>query len=534
MLFAVKEYIRKRNDPERKKARQEALDKNLVILKQKKIEQFETRQEWNVVFGKEKPAKKKDLLKFKDVTLRNIWMEENFIYNQAVRMNPGEILHKPEEYALEWRPPDSAFRVMIHISDQKAQADTLQRISYYPKPLQKSIIFYFTTLSKNKDLFGEKVHPSASESFHDRPSVLRKLCQKYMMGAVSLEDFNMILEAGYNTWKVALYNLLDEEEQSYHPYLQNPPPKVSKKSLERQYLDDNIDLQRYEDLKFPARKAKKDEESLSYPRPYDTKKCIICKEDDVAIVKCLHCSNYACPKCISKVFIDKETAEGSFLLLHRRFCTRLGAFPVVVPQTEPEPAYLRELRATGSLAAQRQHQASYLSEEERKRMIEEAKRQYDDDETDDESESEDEEPPAPEEKSLEDRDDGPKIMKFLSILQSCVRKLQNAESEIKKMHLVLDNPRRGVTVRERMQRIKNEKVAKLERTLKKVAKCRKVLNKFEELETVSEPLAEASKNVETVQRLLSITTWEEYEEMQNNIKKEEEARASASLMSLAL
>ena len=514
------------------------MTKKLTILKQKKIEQFETNQSWNVVFGKERPAKNKDLLKFTDMTYRNIWMEEDFIYNQAVRLNPAEILHNSKEYALEWQPPDSTFRVMIHLDDQKAQADTLRRISYYPKPLQRSIVFYFTTLSKNMDLFGEKVHPSATESYHDRPSVLRKLCEKYMVGVLSLEDCNLILEAGYSTWKIALFNLLDEEEQSYHPYLQAPPPKVTKKSLERQYLDDNIDLQQYEDLKFPIRKAKRDAEAMTYPRPYKYGKCIVCKEEGAAVVKCLHCSNVACPSCIHRVFLDEASSEGSFLLLHRRYCVRQGAFPVVTPSVEPEPGYLRELRMTGLLAAAARHQAMHMSEEERRRLLaEEGRRRHDDDSQEEEEEDASSEESGQqdmgmeEEKSQVEIDNEPVILKFLSILESCTKKIQSAVPELKKMHQVLDNPGRGATVRERIQRMKDEKVQKLERTLKKIGKCRKQLKPFEDLERVAEPLAECAAHEEVLGRALSVATWAEYEEMENKLKQQADAREAASLMS---
>ena len=535
MLIVFKDYLKARKDPERKKAQQENLNKKLTILKQRKIEQFETNQSWHVVFGKQKSAMKL-LPKFIDMTYRNIWMEENYIYNQAVKLNPSEILHKPAEYALEWQPPDSTFRVTIHLDDQKAQADTLRRISFYPKPLQQAITFYFTTVSKNMDLFGEKVHPSATESYHDRPSVLRKLCEKYMKGILSLEDLNLILEAGYSTWKIALYNLLDEEEQSYHHYLQEPPPKVMKKSLERQYLDDNIDLQQYEDLKFPIRKAKRDEEAMSYPRPYHHGKCIICKAPHVAIVKCLHCSNVACPSCIHRVFLDEKTSEGSFLLLHRRYCVRLGAYPIITPAVEPEPGYLRELRLTGLLAAEGRHHARQvtLSEEERRKMLEEeALRKKNDPDSDSDSDEEPEEmvEPVVEEKTQEEIDNEPLIMKFLIILESCAKKMENGVPEIKKMHQVLDNPGRGVTVRERIQRMKDEKVQKLERTMKKVEKCRKKLQPFENLERVSVPLAECAEFEATLRRVLSVQTWAEYEEILQQRQQLEEARQAAALMS---
>ena len=108
--------------------------------------------------------------------------------------------------------------------------------------------------------------------------------------------------------------------------------KVSVKTIEKQYLDEEISLQQYEELKFPDRQLKKIEESLQYPRPYLRGVCVICQNHTTGIVKCMHCKNLVCPDCIQSVFLHKESSQGSFLIMHRRFCSKFGRAPVMKTQ----------------------------------------------------------------------------------------------------------------------------------------------------------------------------------------------------------
>lgn len=93
---------------------------------------------------------------------------------------------------------------------------------------------------------------------------------------------------------------------------------------------------------------------------------------------------------------------------------------------------------------------------------------------------------------------------------------------------VLDNPGRGTTVRERIQRMKDEKVLKLERTFKKVAKCKAKLEPFLSLERVSLPVKECDGHEATLRRALKVTTWAEYEAAEREFKAQQEARQAAS------
>jgi hypothetical protein len=104
-------------------------------------------------------------------------------------------------------------------------------------------------------------------------------------------------------------------------------------------------------LKFPERKKRKDEDLLKYPLPYEKGICVICGSPDEGIIKCNVCDNYVCIECVYAKFHREETKEGSYLLIHRRFCLKLALLKPVHVEVQLPPAYLRELRMTGKEAA---------------------------------------------------------------------------------------------------------------------------------------------------------------------------------------
>ena len=74
-----------------------------AIKRQKALEKKEIKQTWNFVYGDIQKVKKKDIHTITDVTLRKIWMENLFLYNTIVSMNPDERFHSSDKYILEWQ-----------------------------------------------------------------------------------------------------------------------------------------------------------------------------------------------------------------------------------------------------------------------------------------------------------------------------------------------------------------------------------------------------------------------------------------------
>jgi len=89
----------------RKKLTKEEKEHLQIMERQREIEKSEIREEWNIVFGEGKPLKKKDIFKLQNITLREIWMSPNFLFNCIIAFKPDECFHSIETYVLQWSPP---------------------------------------------------------------------------------------------------------------------------------------------------------------------------------------------------------------------------------------------------------------------------------------------------------------------------------------------------------------------------------------------------------------------------------------------
>jgi hypothetical protein len=528
------------------KAELEARAKKIAIFRQQKIEQFEINQTWNFVYGLQKPKRSADVKQLKDITYRNIWMEQNYLFNQIVALNPQERFHDISQYALQWQPPGSEFRLMIPLTDQSIQVEAIKRLRFMTKRQIAKIIFYLTPIKGDMPLYAPNIHKSASESFHDRASVLKKLCEKYLLGVITVSDLHGILEAGLDTWKMALYNILDAEEQQFHRYLLKPPPKLIKKSLERQYLDEDISLQQYDDAKHPIRKAKKDEEALSYPRPYSTGLCIVCRNEVTGLIKCIDCMNLVCIDCIQRVFLDPETSQGSFLLLHRKYCIQFGNLPKIGLDTVPEPSYLHLLRTTGIRTTQ-----VYLED------LKASKRTLDATDLDEIAEtmtgiSQKSRLPqgyVDDEGKQEGDDDEDSLatattFHLLSEIRHLVRVIDKSLSKIdsclitlKEYQAVLDNPRRSQHLQERVARLKEERVSKISATRDKIKRVRQRSQKYQdhsrgsnEYSDLLKRLSEVTEKEGELDRFLEAKTLEEFHEGERKLEEARDAKAKSDLL----
>ena len=323
-----------------------------ICKTQEELEKKEIIQSWNIVFGNIKPKKKKEIHVVERVSLRNVWLEELFIFEQIKTFKTDVIFHNISKYSLQWKPPGSTYTLIVPLNDAVVQERTILNLNKLPQFARDMVIFYFVPIDPSMGMFAPPVHPSSLLSFRTKVLVLRQLCEYYKLGRISLEEFQKIMTCNYDVWCLTLFNLLSEEEQQFHTYLTKVTPKViDMQNIESKYYHELITLQEYEDLKFPDRKKKKEEEAMKYPLPYNYSTCVICHREGMGLIKCQNCGSVACVECIKTQFLDPETKEGCFLLMHRKFCLRLGKLPECSPEIVQEPAYLRELRDTGRLKA---------------------------------------------------------------------------------------------------------------------------------------------------------------------------------------
>jgi hypothetical protein len=68
--------------------------------------------------------------------------------------------------------------------------------------------------------------------FEDRAQVMGKLCDLFLEGVIPLTDLNNVMECGFDTWKITLYNYLPEDWQPFHRYLAADQVKTITKSPE--------------------------------------------------------------------------------------------------------------------------------------------------------------------------------------------------------------------------------------------------------------------------------------------------------------
>ena len=81
----------------------EARLRNEAIHRQAGIEKTEPKQSWQIVFGRELPKLKREIYLIKDFTMRDLWMEDLFIYHKIIAMIPEENFFEPEIYELHWK-----------------------------------------------------------------------------------------------------------------------------------------------------------------------------------------------------------------------------------------------------------------------------------------------------------------------------------------------------------------------------------------------------------------------------------------------
>lgn len=347
----------------------EARRKKEILARQGKLLRQEINQTWRIAVGKELPKKLKDTHLVKDITRRNVWMEDNYVFNQIKKEYPGEIFHSIDKYILKWQPPGSHFQIIVPLDDPDLQENAIMVVSRLRKRERKKIVFLFTTLDPHMDMFAPRVHPASLVSYRTKIEVLQKLSDLFLEGKITVQEVEQVFTCEMEVWRVTLYNLLPEDEQVYHTYLMEKLKPAEVKSLHRKYLDDDITLKEYEELKFPDRTKRKYIESLTYPLPIEGQTCIICSQPHVGVVRCHTCENMVCKSCILDVFHGRSRRQESYLLMHHKYCMKLGELPEIVLDAVPDDAFLREFRDNSRLAVIKRFQPKTSIEEEDESLL---------------------------------------------------------------------------------------------------------------------------------------------------------------------
>jgi len=492
-----------------------------ICKRQKDIEAQEINEEWRVVYGGDPPKKKKDVLVIKDVTLRNIWFEPHFLFNIIKSFKSEECFHPSEKYFLQWLPPGSAFKISIPLNDRALQESALRRFSTMNRFQKATMIFNFVPMIPSIGLFAERVHPSSLVSYRTRNEVMAKLCDLFLDGAIELDDLNSIMASNFDVWKKALYNYLPADEKEFHEYLSHIVDKASSKSIEQKYLDDEITLQEYEDLKYPERKRKKDLETAGYPQPYEFGSCRICGSPK-GVIKCKTCDSLVCPSCIYEKFLDPKSLVGSFVLMHRIFCMKFGLIPKTNTAIVQEPTYLREMRATGREAAIEKLIPKVVKVDV---VLDESVGSVEDDEEDEEERR----------KRLEEeaKKDTQQVIDFKEALSHAMKKYLHAKKDLLQCQHQVEEPGHADNYVQRILRLKDEAIQKLSKLSKKFESIREEALKIENCypPTKQALLDEVSRTIIDIISLVEIKSIEGYEsEVQRRNRPPEPEADSAALL----
>jgi hypothetical protein len=342
-------------------------------------------------------------------------------------------------------------------------------------------------------LYAEKVHPSSLVSYKSKNDVLAKLCDMFLEGKIVVEELNSIMAASYDTWKLALYNYLPQDEQVYHEYLSRTSVKVSTKSIEKKYLDDEITLIEYEDLKYPERKRKKDLEFASYPLSYKYGPCRICG-DPKGLIKCNTCDNIVCISCVNEKFLNPETSIGSFLLMHRIYCMKFGIIPASKKVIEQDPAYLRIMRNTGREKAIQDLIPVLRVDKDTSEEI----KQPDDEIEEDEEVSDTKIIIEPEE-----------VLKFRKTFQSLLKKYTHLKKDMFSCQTKIEETGHTDQVIERNKRLKSQLIEKCMHLKEKVDKAKTILDALDPSATKDNLSSEADVLIFNLYLLINLTCVED-------------------------
>ena len=500
-------------------------ERSEAINRHRYYELYEMRQDWSFVFGEEAPKQKKEVLEIVEMTARNVWMEEMYMFKQIVAAMPDELFHDADQYALKWTPPGSNFKVMIPFDNPAMQESVIIQLGLMPPPQRALLLFHFAPRNPNQTMFREQVHPASLVSYHHRNEVLQKLCTQFLEDRMDIEEFKQTIGANYDVWKRAMFNMLPEDEQIYHQYLTfKPEEKPSQKAIDNEYLEGRITIQDYYDLKYPDRKKLKDLESKIYPLSVDVGYCTICQHEENGIIQCNVCDNKVCIDCVYNKFHNLDTKEGSYLLIHRRFCLKLALLKKVDVQVMIAPAYLRELRSTGQAAA-----LAMLAAETK--VEEEGDMEEDEDSEDEEERRYNEEMRLLREKKEYDammKENPPDLQHQIRVFDNKVeKKFRKIKSEALDLQSRIDEPGHSDQFVDRQERLKSECTKKLQEIVVDV--CTNLLAKATALNlTESSTCKDFIEKLDSVllasKYLLEMTSVTNFEDSVNGVSLEERER----------
>ena len=196
-----------------------------IVKRQSNLKTWEINQSWRIVFGESVPKSCVDTSDLgysyviDNISQRNIWMENNFLFEKIRSLKPDKLFHPISDYTIRYQPPGSRFRLIIPLDDPRIQESALIQIAKLDPISRNRLVFFVSPLNVNQPMFALPVHPASLIKFKNKPQVIKKLSDYFLQGRITIEEMQSIFNANYDTWKPALYNIMPADWKTYHTYL---------------------------------------------------------------------------------------------------------------------------------------------------------------------------------------------------------------------------------------------------------------------------------------------------------------------------
>ncbi|KAJ1445899.1 hypothetical protein M885DRAFT_548363 [Pelagophyceae sp. CCMP2097] len=284
-------------------------------------------QNWRVAFGKAKKPKKTKSLQ--GVTKEAIAADRTgaYVHSLLLAAYAPQNIFGPEYYCLEYRLPEAPFTIRVFIDDVAQCLRAYDQFSTLPTKVQQRLVLRVVPRALDGDapLFDLRPPKTIHTQLKTRAAMTRYLVDLYAKDEVPLAKVEACMQMKMNDLRAHILDLVPAHEKTDHSYLDVAyrASRHRRKTPEQKYIDDDIDLQTYGDLKEPDRRLRRLQNEATYPLPEQLFDCVVCRRPNSASIKCMECHNRCCKGCVQSKFLDC-VEDRAFVLLHHIYCLKLG------------------------------------------------------------------------------------------------------------------------------------------------------------------------------------------------------------------
>ena len=282
-------------------------------------------QNWRVSFGTAKPKRKRTKV-IMGLTKEAIEADRTggYLHERLLEVAP-ENLFAPNYYFLEYRMPEAPFTVRVQIDRVDQVTRAYKEFATIPQKIQRRLILKVIPRNPDPDtaVFDKRPPKTVKTQLKTRAAMTRYLVDLYTSDKFTLKDLGECMNHKMPDLRGVVHDQVPAHEKLDHNYLIASKDKNKRLTLEQRYINDEIDLQTYGDMKEPERKEKRLHDQAVYPLPENMYTCIVCHKPDSANIKCMECQNRACRDCMYSKFINCPD-DRAFVLIHHIYCLKLG------------------------------------------------------------------------------------------------------------------------------------------------------------------------------------------------------------------